>query len=118
MPTETPKREFADRLATVRARLGEAGADAAVWFGATAIEYLTGFHHIQTERPVCLAVTADRVELTVPRLEVERVSPNPGSTPSTATLITPAASPSRPPWRCSRNSESKPSGRTPTAPRV
>ena len=77
MATEVPDREFADRLAAVRARLAETDADAAVWFGATSIEYVTGFHHIQTERPVCLAVTEDRVELTVPRLEVERVSPNP-----------------------------------------
>jgi len=77
MPTEVPGREFADRLAAVRTRLAETGADAAAWFGATSIEYLTGFHHIQTERPVCLAVTDDRVEITVPRLEVERVAPNP-----------------------------------------
>ena len=77
MPTEVPAEAFADRLAAVRTRLGETDADAAVWFGATAVEYLTGFHHIQTERPVCLAVTADRVRITVPRLEVERVSPNP-----------------------------------------
>ncbi len=77
MPTEVPAEAFADRLAAVRTRLGETDADAAVWFGATAVEYLTGFHHIQTERPVCLAVTDDRVEITVPRLEVERVSPNP-----------------------------------------
>ena len=77
MPTEVPAEAFADRLAAVRTRLGETDADAAVWFGATAVEYLTGFHHIRTERPVCLAVTADRVRITVPRLEVERVSPNP-----------------------------------------
>jgi Xaa-Pro aminopeptidase len=48
-----------------------------VWVGATAIEYLTGFHHIQTERPVVLAITGDSVAITVPRLEVERVEPNP-----------------------------------------
>jgi len=77
MPTTLPAGEYRDRLAAVRDRLAETDADAAVWFGATSIEYLTGFHHIQTERPVCLAVTADRVELTVPRLEVERVADNP-----------------------------------------
>ncbi|ERH12441.1 MAG: Xaa-pro aminopeptidase [halophilic archaeon J07HB67] len=76
MATRLPDTEFDDRLRTVRDRLAEADADAAVWFGATSIEYLTGFHHVQTERPVALAVTGDRVEIVVPRLEVERVEPN------------------------------------------
>jgi Xaa-Pro aminopeptidase len=76
MATRLPDAAFEDRLAAVRDRLAATDADAATWFGATAIEYLTGFHHIQTERPVVLAVTADRVEITVPRLEVERVEPN------------------------------------------
>jgi Xaa-Pro dipeptidase len=76
MPSEVPASEFRARLRAVRDRLTDMAADAAVWFGATSIEYLTGFHHIQTERPVALAVTAERVEVTVPRLEVERVTPN------------------------------------------
>ena len=77
MPTRVPDAEFEERLAAARERLSDTAADAAVWFGATGIEYLTGFHHVQTERPACLAVTSDRVELVVPRLEVERVAPNP-----------------------------------------
>jgi Xaa-Pro aminopeptidase len=77
MPTRVPNSEFDDRLAAIRDRLADTAAEAAVWFDATSIEYLTGFHHIQTERPVALAVTAGRVEITVPRLEVERVDPNP-----------------------------------------
>ncbi len=77
MATRLPEPEFDDRLAEVRDRLDDTDADAAVWFGATAIEYLTGFHHIQTERPVVLVVTPERIEITVPRLEVERVDPNP-----------------------------------------
>jgi Xaa-Pro aminopeptidase len=64
-------------LGEVRDRLADTDADAGVWFGATSIEYLTGFDHVQTERPVVLAVTDDRIEITVPRLEVERVEPNP-----------------------------------------
>ncbi|WP_306052801.1 M24 family metallopeptidase [Natronococcus wangiae] len=76
MATKLPANEFEDRLERVRDRLAETDADAGVWFGATSIEYLTGFDHIQTERPVVLAVTADRIEITVPRLEVERVSAN------------------------------------------
>ena len=77
MATRLPDAEFDDRLDRVRDRLAASEADAAVWFGATSIEYLTGFDHIQTERPVALAVTPDRAELTVPRLEVERVEDNP-----------------------------------------
>jgi len=77
MPTRLPASEFETRLTAIRERLTETAADAAVWFDATSIEYVTGFHHIQTERPVALAVTDDRVEITVPRLEVERVSPIP-----------------------------------------
>jgi len=76
MSTRLPAGEYRDRLAAVRDRIAEINAGAAVWFGATSIAYLTGFHHIQTERPVGLAVTSDRVEITVPRLEVERVEPN------------------------------------------
>lgn len=77
MPTRLPDTEYDRRLADVRDRLAGVEADAAAWFGATSIAYLTGFHHIQTERPVCLAVTPDEVAVTVPRLEVERVDPNP-----------------------------------------
>ncbi|MEZ3116562.1 M24 family metallopeptidase [Halobaculum sp. MBLA0147] len=77
MATRLPDSEFDDRLEAVRDRLAETDADAGVWFGATSIEYLTGFHHVQTERPVVLALTQDRIEIVVPRLEVERVEPNP-----------------------------------------
>ncbi|RDI71354.1 M24 family metallopeptidase [Halopelagius longus] len=77
MTTRLPDSEFETRLTLVRGRLADADADAGVWFDATSIEYLTGFHHVQTERPVVLAVTEDRVEITVPRLEVERVSETP-----------------------------------------
>jgi len=77
MSTEVPASEFRARLAAVRERLADATADAAVWFDATSIEYLTGFGHIQTERPVALAVTADELLVTVPRLEVDRAERNP-----------------------------------------
>ncbi|ELZ08196.1 xaa-pro aminopeptidase [Halovivax asiaticus JCM 14624] len=77
MATRLPEVEYDDRLARVRDRIAASHTDAGVWFGATSIEYLTGFDHIQTERPVCLAVTPETAEITVPRLEVERVEPNP-----------------------------------------
>jgi len=76
-PTELPAEEYETRLAAVRDRLAETDADAAAWFGATSIGYLTGFHHIATERPVLLAVTPETTAITVPRLEVERVEANP-----------------------------------------
>ena len=74
MSTELPASEYGARLEAIRDRVAEAegDADAGVWFGATAIEYLTGFDHVQTERPVVLAVTDGTVAITVPRLEVER----------------------------------------------
>ncbi|WP_224447708.1 M24 family metallopeptidase [Haloprofundus salilacus] len=77
MATRLPPSEFEARLDSIRGALADTDADAGVWFGATSIEYLTGFHHIQTERPVVLTVTPNRTEITVPRLEVERVEPNP-----------------------------------------
>ncbi|MXR52428.1 M24 family metallopeptidase [Halovenus sp. WSH3] len=77
MTTSVPASEFESRIQAIRERLDAAEADAAVWFNATSIEYVTGFHHIQTERPVVLGVSTDRIELTVPRLEVERVEGNP-----------------------------------------
>jgi Xaa-Pro aminopeptidase len=76
MSTRLPDADYRARLDEVRGRLASTDADAAVWFDATSIAYLTGFFHVQTERPVALAVTPDRVEVTVPRLEVERVSSN------------------------------------------
>ena len=77
LPTALPASEYDRRIAAVRDRLVETDADAAGWVGATSIAYLTGFHHVQTERPVLLAVTPDRTAITVPRLERERVENNP-----------------------------------------
>lgn len=77
MATQLPETEFETRLETIRDRIAESDHEAGVWFGATSIEYLTGFAHIQTERPVVLGLTAERCEITVPRLEVERVEDNP-----------------------------------------
>jgi Xaa-Pro dipeptidase len=77
LSTELPASEYEARLETVREKLTESEADAAGWFGATSIGYLTGFHHIQTERPAMLAVTEESVAITLPRLEQERVAENP-----------------------------------------
>lgn len=77
MATRVPEESFESRIAIVREKLGDTEADAAVFFDATSIEYVCGFDHIQTERPVVLAVTPEHLSITVPRLEVERVSRNP-----------------------------------------
>lgn len=76
MSTHLPPSEYRGRIEAVRRRLADTDAGAATWFNATSIAYLTGFHHIQTERPVLLCITPDHVAVTVPRLEVERVEPN------------------------------------------
>ncbi|EMA55632.1 M24 family metallopeptidase [Halococcus salifodinae] len=67
-----PTAEYEDRIDRVRDELAATDADALCLFSATAIEWVSGFHHLQTERPVCLTVTHDRVGLTVPRLELDR----------------------------------------------
>ena len=72
MTTHLPRSEFDERLAAVRDRLAGVDADAGVWFGATSIEYLTGFAHVRTERPVVLVVTPETVAIAVPRLERDR----------------------------------------------
>ena len=72
MSSRLPSNEFVARLDAIRGSLADTDADAALWFDATNIEYLSGFNHVQTERPVALVVTDDSVELVVPRLEYER----------------------------------------------
>lgn len=70
--TRVPASEFERRIATVRERLSAADADALCLFSPTDVEWVSGFHHLQTERPVCLAVTPTDVAITVPRLERDR----------------------------------------------
>ena len=72
-----PSTEFVDRIDAVRDHIASTDVDAGVWFGARTIEYLTHFYHSQTERPVVLGVTDDRVVITVPKLETIRVEENP-----------------------------------------
>lgn len=72
MLTQLPTGEFEARIEAARDELSAAGHDALCLFSATSVEWLSGFHHLQTERPVCLAVTDDAVEVSVPRLEADR----------------------------------------------
>jgi Xaa-Pro dipeptidase len=72
--TTLPRDEFERRIERVRETLAANDIDALCLFSATAIEWVSGYHHLQTERPVCLAITADAVEITVPRLERDRAA--------------------------------------------
>jgi Xaa-Pro dipeptidase len=67
-----PPTEYESRIAWVRDKLTSIDADALCLFSATDIEWVAGFWHLQTERPVCLAITAEAVHVTVPRLESDR----------------------------------------------
>ena len=64
--------EFDRRIKRVREELGSTDRDALCLFSATAIKWVSRFHHLQTERPVCLAITDEAVEIAVPRLERDR----------------------------------------------
>lgn len=67
-----PPDTYSARIDRVRDALAEVDSDALCLFSSTSIEWVAGFWHLQTERPVCLAVTDDSVAVTVPRLELER----------------------------------------------
>jgi Xaa-Pro aminopeptidase len=67
-----PDSEYSGRLSDIRRRIARHEARAYVSFDNYAIEYLVGFPHVQTERPVALVVTEEWSELLVPRLERRR----------------------------------------------
>ncbi|HEY8840111.1 MAG TPA: aminopeptidase P family N-terminal domain-containing protein, partial [Candidatus Dormibacteraeota bacterium] len=50
--------EYADRRDAVAAGMDAAGLDALCVFYPARIAYLTGFHHIPTERPIVLILGA------------------------------------------------------------
>ncbi len=52
MTTRLSDSGFGDRTQTIRSRLAETDTAGGVWFGTMSIKSLTGFHHVQTERPV------------------------------------------------------------------
>lgn len=72
-----PESGYQIRLSVVRDHIADVAVDTGVWYGARSIVYLTHFYHAQTERPVVLVVTDDRVEITVPKLERICVEKNP-----------------------------------------
>ena len=71
MPSLGPS-EYRRRISALRTRLTESDADAFVSFVNHHINYLVGFPHVQTERPVVLLVTDSQTRLIVPQLERRR----------------------------------------------
>lgn len=66
--------ELDDRLARVRTNLVDRELDAIVLFNSPRIEYLTGFTHVSTERPMALVVPVEGdLGVMVPQLEQEHV---------------------------------------------
>ena len=64
--------EYALRRECVAAGLDAAGLDAMCVFYPARVAYLTGFHHIPTERPIALVIARDaRTALVVPAVEKE-----------------------------------------------
>lgn len=64
--------EYARRRESVAAGLEAAGLDALCVFYPARVAYLTGFHHIPTERPIALVLRRDAyAELIVPAVEKE-----------------------------------------------
>jgi Xaa-Pro dipeptidase len=67
-----PRQEYADRRDAVGAGMEAAGLDALCVFYPARIAYLTGFHHIPTERPIVLVLGPNRHStLVVPAVEKE-----------------------------------------------
>lgn len=72
------EREFAARRESVRAGMDAMGLGALVVFYPARIAYLTGFHHIPTERPIALVLGLDQASLVVPAVEKEHAESIPG----------------------------------------
>ena len=64
--------EYALRRECVAAGMGAAGLDAVCVFYPARVAYLTGFHHIPTERPIALVIgSSGQSSLVVPAVEKE-----------------------------------------------
>jgi Xaa-Pro dipeptidase len=68
--------DLAARRAALAASLEERGLTGAVLFDPHHVLYYTGFHFIQTERPVAFVLAGERGGMLVPRLEVEHAQAN------------------------------------------
>src|SRR4029077_4014040 len=71
-PPHINAQEYADRRDAVAAGMAAANLDALCVFYPARIAYLTGFHHIPTERPIVLILGAKSdATLVVPAVEKE-----------------------------------------------
>ena len=74
-----PQEEYAARRESVCAGMEAAGLEALAVFYPARIAYLTGFHHVPTERPIALLMTPGRYRsLVVPAVEKEHAESIPG----------------------------------------
>lgn len=73
MLTRISKELHRKRIEKVREHLVSTGADYFLIFNALSNFYLTGFHHISTERPIALIISGDKELLFIPALEVDHV---------------------------------------------
>jgi Xaa-Pro dipeptidase len=74
-----PDQEYAGRRDALCAGLAAAGLDAIAVFYPARVAYLTGFHHIPTERPIVLLLSVSgRAALVVPAVEKEHAEGVPG----------------------------------------
>lgn len=74
-----PAAEYASRREAVAAGLEASGLDALCVFYPSRTAYLTGFHHIPTERPVCAVLApGGHCALVVPAVEKEHAESIPG----------------------------------------
>jgi Xaa-Pro aminopeptidase len=72
---DIPKSEHRQRLGRIRQYLREQSLDALCLFSSIRIFYLTGFAHIQTERPIALVVPKQhQIFVLVPELEQEHAA--------------------------------------------
>ncbi len=73
--------EYDTRVARVRQALQERGLDAIVLFHPIRMAYVTGFFHLQTERPMAIVVPLDGdVGALIPQLEQEHIAKAPAVT--------------------------------------
>lgn len=74
MKYQLSEQEFERRLARMRTYMEQHGLAGLVVFNATRTFYLSGFHHLATERPVVLVVPLQgELALLVPHLEEENI---------------------------------------------
>jgi Xaa-Pro dipeptidase len=74
-----PAEEYATRRESVRAGMDAAGLESLAIFYPARIAYLTGFHHVPTERPIVLLIGQEEYwSLVVPAVEREHAESVPG----------------------------------------